>query len=153
MELLSNLEGRRIYLDTNVFIYALNGFPTYVPVLKELFDAIESGGVSATTSELTLAEILVVPFRRGNVEEEKRCRMILRPRTNLLLLPVSINVLEATARLRAELPEMRTPDAIHVATARLAACDVFLTNDHRLKGVSGVKINLLSEIARAGGPS
>ncbi len=153
MGLLSDLEGRRIYLDTNVFIYALNGFPAYVPAMRELFDAVESGGVSAATSELTLAELLVIPFRRGNVEEEKRCRMILRQRTNFSLLPVNVNVLEATARLRAELPEMHTPDAIHVATAQLAVCDVFLTNDHRLKGVSGVKINLLSEMARAGGAS
>jgi predicted nucleic acid-binding protein len=149
MELLRELKGHRVYLDTNVFIYALNGFPAYAPTLIELFDAIESGGVSAATSELTLAELLIVPFRHGDAEEEKRCRMILRPRPYLSLLPVSINVLEAMARLRAILPAIRTPDAIHAATSQLSKCDVLLTNDRQLKAVSGLRTILLSEAVTA----
>ena len=147
MGLVNDLEGRRVYLDTNIFIYALNGFPAYAPTLVELFDCIESGGISAATSELTLAELLIVPFRHGNADEEKRCRMILRPRPYLPLLPVSIEILEAMARLRAAQPSMRTPDAIHAATAQLAKCDVFLTNDHRLKAISGLRSVLLSDVA------
>jgi predicted nucleic acid-binding protein len=145
MGLVSNLTGQRIYLDTNVFIYALNGFPAYTTLLAELLDAVESGDVSAVTSELALAELLIIPFRHGNVEEENRCRMILRPRPHLSLLPVDMDVLEATARLRAALPTMRTPDAIHAATAQLARCDAFLTNDRRLKAIPGLRIQLLSE--------
>ena len=80
MGLVNDLRGHQVYLDANIFIYALNGFPAYAPTLVELFDAIESGGISAATSELTLAELLIVPFRHGNADEEKRCRMILRPR-------------------------------------------------------------------------
>ena len=30
---LGNMRGRRVYLDTNVFIYALNGFPTYAVII------------------------------------------------------------------------------------------------------------------------
>jgi predicted nucleic acid-binding protein len=146
MGLVSDLAGRRVYLDTNVFIYALNGFPAYAPALAELFNTIEAGGVSAVTSELTLAELLIVPFRRGSIEEERRCRMILRPRPYLSLFPVSTSVLEAMARLRAGQAAMRTPDAIHAATAQLAECEVFLTNDHRLKAVAGLRVSLLSDI-------
>jgi predicted nucleic acid-binding protein len=149
MGLLRNLEGHRVYLDTNVFIYALNGFPAYAPTLVELFDAVESGGVLAATSELTLAELLIVPFRHGNAVEEMRCRMILRPRPCLPLMPVNVDILEAMARLRAAMPAMRTPDAIHVATAQLSKCDVLLTNDRRLKAVSGLRIILLSEVVAA----
>jgi predicted nucleic acid-binding protein len=145
MGLVSDLQGRRVYLDTNVFIYALNGFPVYAPTLSQLFAAVESGDTSAATSELTLAEMLIVPFRHGNAVEEQRCRMILQPRSHLSLLPVSIDVLESMARLRAALPAMRTPDAIHIATAQLAKCDVFLTNDRRLKAVSELPVVLLSD--------
>jgi predicted nucleic acid-binding protein len=146
---LSELAGRRVYFDANVFIHALNGFPSYALTLRELFQAVESGGVSAVTSELTLAELLIIPFRHGNIEEERRCRMILRPRSHLQLIPVNTDVLEATARMRAALPAMHTPDAIHGATARLAGCDVFLTNDRHLKTISGLQITLLSELATA----
>jgi predicted nucleic acid-binding protein len=60
-------------------------------------------------------------------------------------LPVTADVLESMARLRAALPAMRTPDAIHIATAQLAKCDVFLTNDRRLRTTTPLQVLLLSE--------
>lgn len=149
MGLISSLQERLVYLDTNVFIYALNGFPEFASTLGELFKNIERGNVSAVTSELTLAELLVIPFRHDNAEEEKRCRMILRPLPHLSLLPVSMEVLESMARLRAANPAIRSPDAIHAATAQSVKCDVFLTNDRRLKTVAGVNVVLLSEAVKA----
>jgi predicted nucleic acid-binding protein len=146
MGLVMLLKDKRVYLDTNVFIYALNGFPTYAPLLTELFDAIEAGDLVAVTSELALAEALVVPFRHGNVDEEQRCREIFRAEPGMELHPVSISVLEGMARLRGECPAIRTPDAIHATTARLAQCDVFLTNDAHLKAVPGLAVLLLSDM-------
>lgn len=145
MGLVSDLQGRRAYLDTNVFIYALNGFPAYAPTLTALFSAVDSDDLSVVTSELTLAELLIIPFRHENTEEERRCRMILHPRRSLSLRPIGVDVFEAMARLRATSPAMRTPDAIHIATAQLAKCDVFLTNDRRLKAISELPVVLLSE--------
>jgi predicted nucleic acid-binding protein len=42
-------------------------------------------------------------------------------------------VLVESARLRASLTSLRTPDAIHAETAQLAGCDYFVTNDTQLK--------------------
>ena len=53
---LSDLAGRRIYFATNAFAYALTGFANFEPTLRTLFNAVESGAISAATSELTLAE-------------------------------------------------------------------------------------------------
>lgn len=148
MGLINDLRGRLVYLDANIFIYALNGFPEFAPTLGELFNDIERGAISAATSELTLAELLVIPFRHNNTEEEKRCRMILRPLPHLSLLPIALDVLESMARLRAANPSIRTPDAIHAATAQSAQCDVFLTNDRRLKTIAGLNIVQLSEAVK-----
>lgn len=139
------LHGRRIYLDTNIFIYALSGFREFVPFLTDLFDAVEANACLAVTSELALAETLVIPFRHNDTDEERRCREIFRKGAGLELSPISIPVLEATARIRAATPAMRTPDAIHVATAQVTACDVFLTNDARLKTLSDLKVLLLRD--------
>ena len=145
MDLIMSLRGQRVYLDTNVFIYALNGFPAYAPLLTELFDAIEAGDLIGVASELALAEALVIPFRHGNADEEQRCREIFRTGPGMELYPVSISVLEGMARMRSDFPAIRTPDAIHAATARLAQCDIFLTNDARLKSVPGLTVLLLSD--------
>ena len=104
MGFVTGLAGKRAYLDTNVFIYALNGFPAYVPLLTELFDAIEAGSLVAVASELALAEVLVVPFRHGNPDEEQRCRAIFGAGPGMGLAPVSMAVLEAMARLPPRCP-------------------------------------------------
>ena len=55
--------GDRLYLDTNIFIYAVEGFKPHDRILRELFELIADQAVHAVTSELTLAEALIVPFR------------------------------------------------------------------------------------------
>lgn len=147
MGLVASLQGRRVYLDTNVFIYALNGFPAYAPSLTELFDSIDTGHLAAVTSELSLAEALVIPFRRNSIVEEQRCREIFRPGPGMELFPVNMSVLEGMARIRAETPAFRAPDAIHAATARLSRCDTFLTNDLRFKAAAGFNVLFLNDVA------
>jgi predicted nucleic acid-binding protein len=147
MGLVTLLQGRRVYLDTNIFVYALNGFPDYAAILTQLFDSLEAGTFTAVTSELALAEVLVIPFRHNDAAEEDRCRSIFAVRPGFELLPVNMNILERMARMRAGVPTVRTPDAIHAATAQFAACHVFLTNDDRLKTLPGLTVTLLSEAA------
>jgi predicted nucleic acid-binding protein len=62
------IRGERIYLDTNIFIYAIEGYPDFVDELNQLFDSIDAGNFRAFTSELTLAEVLVRPLMDANLE-------------------------------------------------------------------------------------
>jgi len=55
MGIMDTFRGERIYLDTNIFIYALEAYPEYVSALTSLFVAIDEGKIKAVTSELTLA--------------------------------------------------------------------------------------------------
>lgn len=55
-------------MDTNVFIYAIEGYPEFVDELKEFFDSIDTGNMRAFTSELTLGEVLVRSLIDGNLE-------------------------------------------------------------------------------------
>lgn len=64
MGLMDVLVGDRIYLDTNIIIYALEGYSEYISSLEQLFTAIDEGKMGAVTSELTLAESLVKPMPR-----------------------------------------------------------------------------------------
>jgi len=133
-----------VYLDTNAFIYWLEGSPTYADQLRSLFGCLEGGKIQATTSELALAELLVKPIAEGNAAMEHACEEFLTSRRNLALVPVSRQVLLRAARIRA-LERVRLPDAIHVATALLSGCEVFLTNDRQLLQVSAVHVCLLSD--------
>lgn len=67
MGLLNALQGHQIYLDTNIWIYALEGYPDFIQPLTELFSHIDQGNLKAVTSELTLAEVLVKPLMDQNL--------------------------------------------------------------------------------------
>jgi predicted nucleic acid-binding protein len=149
MASLNDLLGHRVYLDTNVFIYTLNGFPNYAEFLRGFLDAMDGRGLQAVTSEFTLAELLVIPFRHGDAGEEARCRQILQPRPGLELVPVTREVLEGMARLRASHQFLRAPDALHLATAQLAGCEFYLTNDDHLQSAASIRVVILSQISLA----
>jgi predicted nucleic acid-binding protein len=135
----------RVYLDTNIFIYALEGYPIFRTALTELFDTLDRHELSAVTSELTLAEVLVKPFLDQHVERQEAYLRALQPSPSLQIAPISRDILVAAARLRAE-TGMKLPDAIHAATARLNDCTDFLTNDARFTAIPGLRILLVSQL-------
>jgi predicted nucleic acid-binding protein len=132
--------GQRVYLDANVFIYALEGHARYAPLLSDLFRAIDRGEVQAVTSELTLAEVLVKPFADASVERQAVFQRALRTTGSRTVAPIDREVLIEAARLR-------LPDAIHVATARLSGCRTFISNDQRLRTSTGLAVIVLADIA------
>jgi predicted nucleic acid-binding protein len=144
MGFVSSLTGSALYIDTNIFIYAFEGFPEYADKLRELFEAIDSGDVKAVTSELTLAELLVKPFMDANTQRQSFYRDTIQNSDLLSVCPVSRDILIDAARLRS-LSSLRLPDAIHVATASFAGCTFFLTNDRRITSVMGIQVIILSE--------
>lgn len=145
MVLLNAIQGKIFYLDTNIFIYAIEGYPDFVDELSQLFDNIDSGNFKAFTSELTLAEVLVKPLMDGNLEIQAVYQQALQSSEVLEVVVVSRDVLIEAARLRA-VANLRLPDAIHGATAILSGCETFLTNDRRLAALPDIEVVVLSDV-------
>ena len=145
MGLLDEIEGTRIYLDTNIFIYAVEGFDRFEEEISTLFSAVDRGKIEAITSELTLAEALVKPFEKGSERYQQIYREALQDRASFHLLSITRSLLVESARLRA-LTGLRLPDAIHLATAREAGCSTLVTNDDDFEGTSEMNVVMLSEV-------
>ena len=139
MGLIDELGGRRVYLDANVFIYAVEGHERFSGSLGRLFQDIAQRAVEAVTSELTLAEVLVRPFREARPELVRHYRSVVQTHAGLTVTPVTRLVLLEAARLRAS-TSLKLPDAIHMATAMHSSCEAFLTNDARLKSVANLTV-------------
>jgi len=135
----SFIQGPRVNLDTNIFIYALEGYPAYMPAITEIFSRIDVGDLNAITSELTLAETLVKPLMDNNKPLYHAYIRALQPRDGFSLVAISRDILIAAASLRASNAQIRLPDAIHAATAMEHECASFLTNDNRLAALSETK--------------
>lgn len=146
MGLMDVLVGDRIYLDTNIIIYALEGYSEYISSLEQLFTAIDEGKMGAVTSELTLAESLVKPMSDDNIYLQNVYIQALQPSRGLLVVPINRGILIEAARLRVKSEPLNLPDAIHLATAQVHHCDTFLTNDKRLRSFPGFTVVLLSEV-------
>jgi predicted nucleic acid-binding protein len=142
---LSDLAGQHVYLDANIFIYALERHPDYLARLDQLFAHIDAGDNTASTSEITLAECLVKPFADNNLDRQQLYQAAIASRRNFDVVPVSRAVIVHAARLRA-LHKPRLPDAIHLATALAAGCQTLLTNDNLIKPIAGIQVVQLSEL-------
>jgi predicted nucleic acid-binding protein len=132
MGALSDLAGKRVYLDAKVFIYALDNLPPCSQAAAALLRAVEAGEFSAVTSELALAECLVKLLQPGSAESARVYEQTVSPSPHLNVVPVSRELLIEAARIRAA-GAVKLPGAIHLAASRLHGCDVFFTNDERIR--------------------
>jgi predicted nucleic acid-binding protein len=99
---------------------------------------IEDEFVTAVASSVSLTEILVKPIREGNLTLEKQYKLLFSHFPNLNILPIDNMVAERAAYLRGKY-NIKTPDALIVATALVANADLFITNDQRLEIVKEIK--------------
>lgn len=128
---MSPASGTKVYLDTNIVIYAVEGFVPLQRAVEHLFARIEAGEIAAATSTLTLAEVLVKPFRAARYDLVELYREFLEGAAWIASVPISTSTLVMAAEMRAG-SGLTLADAIHVASAVEAGCSVFVTNDRRL---------------------
>lgn len=141
--------GSLVGLDANIFIYTLEGNATFGQAASQVLRAVADGRVDAVASELVYLEVLSGKNVRGSSEIT---------RVNALLDGVGVayhgidrQVLVDAAQLRRE-HGIKTPDAIHLASAILAGCTHFVTNDTQLLGcrVPGLRLVALTDVDVSG---
>jgi predicted nucleic acid-binding protein len=139
MGLREDLKGKRVYFDANVFIYLMEGYPALETSLRDIRDSIFHGESNICTSELTLCEVLVPVFRANNTGLLALYRQFIEDSGAFELIPTTRETYIRASLLRAQFG-LKTPDAIHMATAIESGCSAFLTNDKSLKAPIGITI-------------
>jgi len=136
-----------IYVETPAVIYTVEPHPVYAPLLRPLWLAAQARSLQVLTSELTLLETLVHPLRNQDSRLQAAYERLLLSTPEVRMEPITQDVLREAARLRAAIPGLRTPDALHAATALLAGCALFLTNDAGFRRVPGLPLAILDDVA------
>ncbi len=120
--------GERCYLDSNALVAIFERKQPATMGQQQFLASVARGGVWCTTSELAVAEVLVMPFRNNDdILTDLYIDFIDNHLSDTPLLIDRIAFISA-ARLRA-VSKMKLPDAVHVACAQLAKCSVFLSAD------------------------
>jgi len=137
----------RIFLDTNFFIYLIEGAGPKAKRARHLLRAFSERGDQVLTSVMSLGEVLVAPLRNGDHALAQRYRQIFRGQ-GISVLPFVEPAAESFARIRIR-ASIKPPDAIQLATAASAGCDLFLTNDDRLVGIAVPGIHFITSFEKA----
>jgi predicted nucleic acid-binding protein len=134
-----NVDTVKVYLDTNIFIAAYESSGARSDHAFWILSAIEQGEIRGVTSELTLAELIPGPAEDGDNELVDAYKQLLNNGPNMEVRPVTRDTLIRSALLRVGRPGLKLPDAVHCATALLAACTAIIT-DRRMPKNIGLRI-------------
>ena len=138
--------GSNVYIDTPILIYTLENHPDFYPLLQPLWAKFGNSEVSISTSELIITEALVSPLRSGDVRSIANYEQLIF-HAGINLVQIDRTILLAATNLRAKY-RIKTPDAIHAATALSLGCNRFITNDKGFRNIAGLPVSILSEIFR-----
>jgi predicted nucleic acid-binding protein len=120
----------RIYWDAMLFIYLVEDHPIFGPKVSHIYERMLERGDTLFTSSLTVGEALIGPVKGQDTALRDKIRAALYG-DEVHLLPFLPGTAELYANIRATFP-VKSPDAIHLATAAEAKIDLFLTNDAQL---------------------
>lgn len=134
------LDGaHRAFLDSSTCIAYHSTAEAVHPLARHVFRRIasEPDPLNGYLSVITAAELLIRPIRAG-AADLTFIHTFLRGFPHLHVLPVDLDVSVQAATIRAT-TRLPLPDALLVASATLAGCEVVITNDEawqrRLSGL------------------
>ncbi len=146
---LAPLSGALVGIDTAPVIYYIEQYPAFHAHVRPFFEAVARGSFATVTSMVTVIEVLVQPLRRGDLQLANEYRDILLRSAGVTTLALSEDIAEETARVRAQY-NLRTPDAIHIATALHTRASFFLTNDASFRRVPGIQVLVITDLVTSG---
>jgi len=134
-----------VYLDTDALIYSVEKIVPYAALLQPLWDAAAQRTFQVVSSDLALLEALVQPLQLGDTVLVQLYRDLLTASQETRLIPISRAVIEAAARLRAT-TGIKTPDAIHAASALGEGVARFVSNDPVYRRIPGLPVTILDDL-------
>lgn len=128
---------KRIYVDTNVFLYAIGTEHRYRDPCRELVRAMGARKLRAETSVETLQEIVHHRRRRGDQTATERARRAVA--LCEAVHPLDTEMALAALDLIDRHPGLPTRDAVHAATARTLGIGIVLSADSDFDPVGGIE--------------
>ena len=128
----------RVFIDSNIFVYAAQAHPEFGESCKRILEDIESGRLEAVTSALNIAEVAEVVDR--NVDRKAAINVV----ELLLALPMGIEDVVKEHDIDAlsifSNSKANYFDTVFVAVMKEKFIDTIITNDSHFTGIRGIKV-------------
>ena len=132
----------RIYWDTMLFIYLIEGNPALNRV-RQLLDRSYQRGDSLFTNCLALGEIMAGAEKSPQAGKAAIIRQTIEE-MGFSFLPFDVGSVAPFSKLRAKYG-LRAADSIHLACAASAGIDLFLTGDKQLTRLNIPGIHFIAD--------
>lgn len=132
---------RRVYLDACVVIYLMENVAPFSEKARRFLS--HNGDAVLCISPLVRMEVLIKPLRESSAILAADYEEFLAAQN---WLRIDDNTFERALQLRTQ-HGLKTPDALHLATAQQHGCNEFWTNDDRLSKSAGIMaVNIFADI-------
>jgi predicted nucleic acid-binding protein len=118
----------RIFWDTMLFVYLLEGNKQFVSQVRMALERSYQRGDILLTSYLALGEVMAGGAGGSKTAESARSTIA---EMGFSFLPFDENCVSIFGKLRSE-SKLKAPDSIHLACAAATGVDMFLTGDTQL---------------------
>ncbi len=144
----ARMAGRRVYIDTNIFVFFLQRDEVFFPLVAPVIQACTQRSILGVTGELVIAEVMVHPYRRGDAALIAQFKSFFARKNFLTIAAHEARFFDEAAMIAGQ-ARLKLIDAIHYRTAVQAGCEFFLTHVHDFDGVAtgrGVEVVRLDEL-------
>ena len=128
----------RLFLDANVFLYAIGGDGPHREPCRSLLAAVGEGALDAVTSSEVLQEILHVRSRRAGTTDATSAARAAAALVAEVLPVTRDDVLDACSLLDAH-PELGARDALHAAVMKNARLGLLVSVDPDFDVIKSLK--------------
>lgn len=136
----------RVYWDSMLFIYLIEGNPAYAPRVKFIYEEMVRRGDVLCTSVFTLGEVLTGPRKANAQTVVDRMRRFFLESGEVELLPFTAKTADQYSIIRAT-TSAASADAIHLACASESAVDLFITHDGKLQKLTIPGIHFITGLS------
>lgn len=134
-----------IYLDSNIVIYLIEQPAQFGPRASMRLAEMTAGGDRIAVSDLTRLECRTHAIATGDHMTLAQYDVFFNQAV-AHVMALTAAVVDRATIIRAHY-RFKTPDALHLAAAVEAGCQVFLTNDSRLSGFADLTIESLNRLS------
>ena len=130
-----------VYLDSVIVIYRIEGDPPFKTRANRRLSDLESAGDRFAVSHLSRLECRLQPIRIGDTATLAHYDDFFAL-PHVEVVPITPAVFDRATLIRATF-NFKLGDALHLAAAVEAGCDLFLTNDVALARFSDIPVEIL----------
>lgn len=136
----------RLHVDASVLALHLAGDSRYTPLTRAILGMLADDELRASTSALSVYQLLVEAYRRGEAETAATAERYLTTIPGLRVVDLTPGIARQASQVRAQLGGS-TERAVQIATALSEGATVFLTQRSAFRRVAGMSVESLDLFA------